>query len=67
MAPALFNLVILFARSDPRGEEIGRARINTQGAGAKSAFSQEFEVDLTEFLRSYCVGRRIRVPNRPNG
>jgi hypothetical protein len=60
--PALFNFVILFARTDPEVAEVGRARIKTSGPGATSNTSQEFEVDLTQFRRSRSI---LRVPGLP--
>ena len=62
--PAAFELVVLWARTDLGVPErgIGRVRILVPEDG--DAFPQEYEVDLTQFLR---LRTRLRLPGLPAG
>lgn len=52
MIPSLFQFVILFARSDDNSPEKTRGRLRITRPDSTEASSQEFEVDLTKFLRN---------------
>jgi len=62
--PFMFELMTLWARSDFEVPERGRGRVRVTVPGGKDTLTQEFEVDLTQFLR---VRTRLRLPGLPVG
>jgi len=62
--PLMFELVVLWVRSAFEMPERGRGRVRVIVPGAKIAGSQEFEVDLTQFLRARTS---LRIPGLPVG
>lgn len=64
LAP-LFQLIILWTRSNQEVPEQGRGRVRILlPANDREAMAQEFEVDLTQYLR---LRNRINVPGFPVG
>lgn len=73
VSPGMFELVVLWVRSDFEVSERGRGRVRllvptAKGAllvsAAKDALIRDFEVDLTQFLR---LRTRLRFPGLPVG
>ena len=65
VAPLMFDLVILWMRSDEDTPERGRGRVRLVVPNQKApALGQEFEVDLTNYLRLRMV---LKVPGLPAG
>ena len=62
IAPFVFDLVILFARSDVDTPEKGRGRIRVVRLDETRSAPQEFEIDLTKFLRFRVVAK---IPGLP--
>jgi hypothetical protein len=70
--PAMFELMVLWVRSNLEIPERGRGRVllivpgatDATGPGGTDALQQGFEVDLTQFLR---VRTRLRFPGLPAG
>jgi hypothetical protein len=60
----LFQLVVLWTRSDPDVPEQGRGRIQVLLPDGSLAMRQEFEVVLTQYLR---VRFRSNIPELPVG
>ena len=61
---ANLELVTLFTRSDPQVPERGRGRVRLLLPEGREALNQEFEVDLTQYLR---LRMRVKVPGFPTG
>ena len=63
ISPAVLELVVLWVRSDMDSPEKGYGRVKvTQSQGVETPIGQEFEVDLTRFLR---VRSRLRLAGLP--
>ena len=64
IAPRVFDLVIMFARSDFESPEKGKGRVRMKGPEpfSKEGLPQEFEVDLIEHPRYRMI---VKIPGIP--
>lgn len=64
VVPVVFQLVVLWARSDPAVPEKGRGRLRVEMPTDTRVLGNEFDADLTAFLRLRTV---INLPGLPAG
>ena len=62
LTPQVFDLVILFARSDHDVPERSRGRVRAVRPDGVEAVPQEFDIDLTQFARSRMI---VKIPGIP--
>ena len=62
VTPNLYELVILFSRTDFEVPERGRGRVRAMAPDGTAAHPQEFEIDLSQFLR---LRMQVKIPGIP--